>query len=265
MVTFIIPVKSAKVSESWSDFSKLVERTLKSVTNQTSQNFKVVVVCHEKPETDFTHPNLVYIHVGFDVPRLNDTPKEKHNGLMEVDKSNKIFAGVAHAKKYYSDYLMVVDSDDCISNKLVEFIEANKDTNDVGWYINKGYFYREGDKLILLNRKIFNILCGTCIIVRPSHMAAIFQHDPHLLYVHQTMEFEDNTKLEKLPFPGAVYSMANRENIYMSGGKMKSLAGTLLFRWSNLKETFRILRTYRMKRLNSKIISEFGIYSIGSQ
>ena len=262
MVTFIIPVKSAKVSGSWSQFSKLFERTLKSVTSQTSQNFKVVVVCHEKPETDFEHPNVEYIHVNFGVPDLKSAPKEKHDGLKEQDKSNKILTGVAHAEKFDSDYYMVVDADDCISNKIVSFVEDNKDKNEVGWYINKGYFYREGDKIISLNKENFNTLCGTCLIVNPKFFKEIFQHKPHLLYVHQTTEFEGGNKLQRLPFPGAIYSMANGENHYMSGGQMKSLNTGNPFKWSTIKGIFRKLRKYRVKTLNTHIKGEFGIYSL---
>lgn len=262
MVTFIIPVKSAQVTGSWSQFSKLVERTLKSVTNQTSQNFKVVVVCHEKPEVDFDHPSIEYVQVDFEVPDLKSAPKEKHDGLKEQDKSNKILAGVKHAEKFNSDYLMVVDADDCISNKIVAFIDDNKHKNGVGWYINKGYFYKEGGKMISLNRENFNTLCGTCIIVRPDYMNNIFHNRPHLLYVHQTMEFDDGQKLEKLPFPGAVYSMMNGENHYMSGGQISKLASGILFKWSNLKNIFKKFRRYRLKTLNTKIKNEFGLYSL---
>ena len=264
MVTFIIPVKSAQVSGSWSGFSKLVERTLKSVTNQTSQDFKVVVVCHEKPEINFTHPNIEYIQVDFGVPQLKDAPKEKHDGMKEEDKSNKILAGVAHAEQYNSDYFMVVDADDCISNKLVAYIEENADKDEVGWYINKGYFYREGDKIISLNRENFNTLCGTCLIVKPEYFKGIFQHNPHLLYVHQTTEFDGGHKLKRLPFPGAVYSMANGENHYMSGGQMKNLGTKNLFSLETIKGIFRKLRKYRIKTLNNRIIGEFGIYPVGS-
>ena len=65
MITFLVPVKSSRVSKSWDLFSNLFERTLKSITNQTSDNFRVVVICHEKPITDFEHPNVEYIHVDF--------------------------------------------------------------------------------------------------------------------------------------------------------------------------------------------------------
>lgn len=264
MLTFIIPVKSAQVSGSWSQFSKLFERTLKSVTNQTSDNFKVVVVCHEKPETEFEHPKVEYVHVDFEVPQLKTAPKEKHDGMKEEDKSNKILAGVKHAEKYNTDFFMVVDADDCISNKIVAFVDEHGDKEQVGWYINKGYFYREGDKIISLNKENFNTLCGTCIIVRPAFFQGIFQHSPHLLYVHQTMEFDNGNHMQKLPFPGAVYSMANGENHYMSGGQMRSLSTGSIFKLETIKGIFRKLRKYRVKTLNGKIIDEFGIYPLGT-
>lgn len=262
MLTFIIPVKSAQVSGSWSQFSKLFERTLKSVTNQTSQNFKVVVVCHEKPEINFEHASVEYIHVDFEVPQLKTAPKDKHDGMKEEDKSKKILAGVAHAEKYDSDYFMVVDADDCISNKIVSYVDENGDENQVGWYINKGYLYREGDKIISLNKENFNSLCGTCIILKPNYLKHIFQYKPHLLYVHQTTEFDDGKKMRRLPFPGAIYSMANGENHYMSGGQMKSLGTGSIFRLETIKGIFRKLRKYRIKTLNRKIIDEFGIYPL---
>src|SRR5690606_1555588 len=106
MLTFIIPVKSKKVSNSWGYFSKLFERTLKSICNQTSNKFRVVVVCHEKPDTDFEHPNLEFIHVDFEPPLLNPDTKDKHDGLKEEDKARKILAGLDYIKKYDQDYVM---------------------------------------------------------------------------------------------------------------------------------------------------------------
>jgi hypothetical protein len=145
------------------------------------------------------------------------------------------------------------------------FIEKNKEKNKVGWYINKGYFYREGDKIISLNKENFNTLCGTCLIVRPKFFKGIFQHKPHLLYVHQTTEFDSGHKMEQLPFPGAIYSMANGENHYMSGGQIKNLNKGNPFKWSTIQSIFRKLRRYRFKTLNNTIKSEFGIYNLSNQ
>ncbi len=81
MLTFIIPVKSEKVSGSWDQFSRLFERTLKSVSGQTSDAFRIVVVCHEKPDIAFDHPSIEYIHVDFAPPVLRPEEREKHDGL----------------------------------------------------------------------------------------------------------------------------------------------------------------------------------------
>ena len=66
---FIIPVKSAVISPSWHKFSKIFERTVRSVCQQTDQDFKVVVVCNEKPITDYEHPNIHYVYVDFPPPK----------------------------------------------------------------------------------------------------------------------------------------------------------------------------------------------------
>ncbi|MBU2904285.1 glycosyltransferase family 2 protein [Arenibacter algicola] len=262
MITFIIPVKSKKVTGSWEQFSKLFERTLKSICNQTSQNFRVLVVCHEKPEIQFERPNIEYIHVDFEPPQLKTAPKEKHDGLKEEDKSKKILAGIAYAEKYNSDYLMVADADDCISNKIVEFVDKNKKANNYGWFFKKGYIYREGDKFISLNKENFNTLCGTCIIIKPQLIEHIFKKVPHLLYVHKTTDFPNDVHLQEFPFPGAVYSMANGENHYMSNDQIKNLNSGSIFSLSTIKGIFRKIRKYRVKPLSNKLKKEFGLYNL---
>ena len=69
MITFIIPVKSAQLSNDWAAFSKLVERTLGSVCQQKDSDFRVQLVCHELPETDFSHPAVQFVQVDFDPPK----------------------------------------------------------------------------------------------------------------------------------------------------------------------------------------------------
>ena len=263
MITFIIPVKSKRVSGSWKHFSKLFERTIKSISNQTSENFRVVVVCHEKPEISFEHPKVEYIHVDFESPVLKPEFAEKHDGMKEEDKSNKIIAGLNYIKKYEQDYIMVADADDCVSNRIAEYVDKNKSHDLPGWYFKKGYIYREGDKFISLNKEGFNLLCGTCIIVKPELIQYIFKNKPHLLYVHQTIQLRANKALSPLPLPGAIYSMNNGENHFMSGAMMKDLAtGKKLFSLSTIKGIVRKLKKYRIKRLNSKIKNEFGIYEV---
>ena len=95
---FIIPVKSAVISPSWDKFSKIFERTVRSVCQQTDQDFKVVVVCHEKPITAFKHPNIHYVHVDFPPPTPEATKDFKEFfSLKRADKSKKVIAGFEYA------------------------------------------------------------------------------------------------------------------------------------------------------------------------
>ena len=263
MITFIIPVKSKRVSGSWEHFSKLFERTIKSVSNQTSENFRIIVVCHEKPEISFEHPKVEYIHVDFEPPVLKPELAEKHDGMKEEDKSKKIMAGLDFIKKYEQDYVMVADADDCISNRIAEYVDEHKSQDLPGWYFKKGYIYREGDKFISLNKEGFNLLCGTCIVIKPDLIQHIFKSKPHLLYVHQTIQLTESEALRPLPLPGAIYSMGNGENHFMSGTMMKNLAtGKKFFSLSSFKGILRKLKKYRVKPLNRKIKNEFGIYEV---
>lgn len=70
MLVFVIPIKSPKVATSWSGVCQLFERTLRSVCNQTSSDFRVVVVCNEIPQIEFNHSSVEYLKVDFPVPKL---------------------------------------------------------------------------------------------------------------------------------------------------------------------------------------------------
>lgn len=263
MITFIVPVKSKKVSGSWEHFSRLFERTLKSIGNQTSPEYRIVVVCHEKPLTNYHNTKVEFVEVDFAPPLLTQGSKEKNNELKEEDKSKKILAGLEHIKKYQQDYVMVADADDCISNKIAAFVEEHKNEGLPGWYFKKGYIYREGSKFIYLNRENFNAICGTGIIVKPSLIKHVFTHESHLHYAHETIKLTENDALRPFPLPGSIYSMANGENHYMTGGQlMDRIVPRRLLSFSAINALLRKIYNNRPSILNRSIKNEFGIYNI---
>ena len=161
MLVFIIPLKSAKISDSWEHISQLFERTIRSVCNQTSSEFRVIVVCHEKPDIKFKHPNVFYLQVDFPPPTW-----ENNNGYFSrrLDKQKKIFVGLSYACRFNPTHVMFVDADDCVSKHLAKFVSQNPDCN--GWMFGKGYDYVDGRKFIFLRRKGFYGRCGTSSIVK---------------------------------------------------------------------------------------------------
>lgn len=77
MLCFIVPAKSKKVSNNWEYFSKLVERTLRFITYQKSDNYQVVVVCYELPEFNFKHKKVLFKQVDFPAPILDSTTSSR--------------------------------------------------------------------------------------------------------------------------------------------------------------------------------------------
>jgi hypothetical protein len=65
MIVFVVPLMSPRVANSWQRVSQLFERSMRSICNQTSMDFRVVVVCNQRPETDFCHTHLIYLEVDF--------------------------------------------------------------------------------------------------------------------------------------------------------------------------------------------------------
>jgi len=90
MLVFIIPLKSPQAAKSWSQVSKLFERCVKSICNQTSPDFRVLVVC-EKPDIKFSHPHILYLEVNLPIPQ----PTKIENEI----RKKKLLMGLAHARK----------------------------------------------------------------------------------------------------------------------------------------------------------------------
>ncbi|MEO0526419.1 MAG: hypothetical protein AAFZ89_04295 [Bacteroidota bacterium] len=263
MINFIVPVKSKKVASDWPRFCALFERTLSSICNQTNDNYMVTVVCHEIPEVKFKSDKVHFVQVEFDAPKLTSGDVEKNRALREGDKANKIKKGLEYSTQFDPKYIMVVDSDDCISNKIAAFIHT-EDGSVPGWYVDKGYNYKEGSKYILLKKRTFNHLCGSCIIIKPELFEQLFATEPFLHYSHEKTVLSNNSKLVPLPFAGAIYSMANGENIFMSSGHAKGVIKRYVF---NVGKYFQLLEKvykYRVRIINKKFERSFGFYKIQS-
>lgn len=265
MVVFIVPIKSAQISSNWTVFSILVERTMKSISQQTSESFRIVAVCHEIPEINFEHPALEYIQVDFDPPtekaaqeRDSDDPLNYRNAAKEADKAKKIMKGVAYAEQYNPTHYMVVDADDCIHKNIVAHVEKDT-TNAAGWYFKKGYIYNEGSNLIFLNKNTFNALCGTCIVVKAAYVNELLDEKPYPLFNHDMTSFSNGKQLEPLPFPGAIYSIGNTENYCSTPEAVKKMNSYSFFRKSFFENIVRKLSKYKITYVSDRFRNKFGL------
>ncbi len=242
-MAFVIPVKSKTVSSDWTYYSSLVNRCINSICNQSNTNFKVIVACHEIPETKFNNDSRVeFLKVGFSSPILKKNPEDL--SLKRVDKGKKIKFATAYAMTIGASYVMIVDSDDCISNKICEFVCENGNASISGWYVKKGYLYPEGKSYLYLNLKNFNMVCGSCVIIKPELNDLMFGEN--FWFSHGRINLENGLSLLALPFAGSIYSMLNGTNIRLDHKEMKKRTSINPSKLKSIKTLFRRLGKYRL-------------------
>ncbi|HEY9824644.1 MAG TPA: glycosyltransferase family A protein [Stenomitos sp.] len=271
MLVFVIAVKHKDISTSWSTVGRLLERTLKSICNQTSDKFRVVVVCNQKPDVQFEHPSIHYVLVDIPPPILIPADQANKSGYAYVhsldiarknaDKSCKFLKGIEYAQQLSPTHLMMMDADDCVNRRLAEWVAAKPHCE--GWVMRKGYMYREGSKWIFVNSKRFNHVSGSSVIIRNDLYPALFKsvYSENDLYLCSFDTLPD-INIQPLPFFGTVYSMMNGENILMSARTFSQMKGQILTRIPSLIQ--RVWR-YRIWILTRSIVDDFGLYPILSE
>jgi hypothetical protein len=212
MLCFVMALKSKQVSNDWSRVCQLFEASLISAFRQTDPDLRVIVVCHETPTVrgHYDH-RLEFINVDSPVPAERDTSW----GMK--DKWSKLQVGLIRCGEIKPQFVMIMDADDLVSNRLVALTRAHPHCN--GWTINLGYYYRFGSKWILRNPE-FN--CGTNAIVSsrliefPTDTSRAARDRRTVLRWGHTVIArklaEAGTPLQPIPFPGAVYVHSHGEN-----------------------------------------------------
>ena len=264
MIVFIVPLKSAQVSKSWTRVSKLFERTLKSLCQQTSPDFRVIVACHERPNINFNHPHAIYVEVDFPIPVWNPTGNpQKDYADLRRDKSRKIWKALVHAAAYNPSHVMFVDADDCISNKIAEFVSQNY--HAPGWFVARGYEYQEGSKKVFYRKENFYQKCGSSHIVNYELISpeSIKYEDIDYQYMRHSQlkkQLEEQGKyLEPLPFAGTVYMTENQENIWT---QKKYILSRISPKDKLLLYARSAYKLFTSQPLTDVIRAEFGIYPL---
>ena len=245
MIVFIVPLKSPKVSASWENTSLLFERTLKSICGQTCKDFRVVVVCHEKPLTNFNTSFVEYIEVDLPIP-------SRDRFIRNIDKSKKLRIGLERSEQYHPSHVMVVDADDLVSNKIAGFVKKNSE--QIGWILNSGYIHEFKNKYLYYLRKDFGQYCGCSVIIKPDLFECLFTEEDY--YVHQCSTLPAHgISLNNLPFCGAVYSRVNGQNNFA----VDPFYTKLLPKGDYIAY---IKHLIRFRFITSQVKNEFGFYLV---
>lgn len=261
MLVFIVPVKSSQLSRiSWEISSQILERCIKSICNQTSSDFRVLIVHHEKPIIKLESPNIDYIQVDFPIPTWAE-PSSPYR-----DKGRKLWIGLNYARKLDASYVMCVDSDDCLNRNLAQF--ANQNSNQNGWYIANGYEYPDGSKKVYHRKNKFHLKCGTSHIIRwdlllPFTNLTFDQVTDKFLWHQDLVGYfaEQGTSLKALPFDGAVYISDTGENhdnlTSLFVKQFKSNPIDLALFWA--RRTYKAMNS---RSINAELCYEFSLYDL---
>ena len=245
MIVFITSLRHPLNNNSYERVLALAGRTLKSVCNQSSADFRVLVVCNEVPALAFSHPQIQFVRVNFPPP---SSLASSRIAVEEVrrDKGSKYLVGLIHARRLNASHVMFFDADDFVSGRVAGFVRQNVGHN--GWFVNTGYVYNARRNAFMSLDEGFQTRCGTCYIVNTSLFAVPLDfpadasqecilshfgraHVHELLGSHRYLQdhlFKTGTPLEPLPFRGVVYHADHGENWTRSFGFTKGLSRVAL-------------------------------------
>lgn len=244
MLIFITSLKHPKVTKNVQNVYQLLDRSLRSIENQTKKDFLVLVVCHEIPILSKKYEFVKYLITDLAPPA--ETPeelmhhggetsqeKEYKNNLIRLDRWKKYLDGLYFSKQYKPTHVMFFDADDYISSKIVETVTSGP--KEKSWVIDKGYIWWEHDKYLVKTNK-FHKICGTCFI----YSMYIFSHLPVEKNEVEIDWYKDflgghvqvPSLLEKqgvilwpLPYHWAIYVINNWENHSANKKKFSFLIG----------------------------------------
>lgn len=255
MITFGIPLKGRKASKDWNVTCSLFRRTLLSVTLQRKNGWRVLVACDEIPPVPAAY--LSDDRIEFIV-----MPARQALSPMD-DKGRKVNAIAYRHRQNGGGFLMLVDADDLVSNRIAELCEVE---NVNGFCSNAGYLYFEKSRFLRIVKNPWKI-CGSCTIVNWK----VEDLPPRLVDGAEDLnkfrkQFAVNAShgsipdlmdsygrpLSPSPFVISIYSCGNGENNSIRSAKSVIKAAG--------KNVLRCL--HPIKPLSARIVEEFSLYPL---
>jgi hypothetical protein len=264
LLTFIIPVRHPDNARDWDALCGRLSQTMASIAAQTHDDWRCVIVANEGAR-------LPPMPKGFVVERVTFPPNPNYDlqqdnleagyEAVRLDKGRRILVGMLAAAQ--SDYFMVVDDDDFVSARLVDYVARHRGAN--GWKIDLGFLWNEGGQL-MMGYDNFAHFCGTSLIIRSDlyQLPSRFEDCSEafiksMLGSHKRIASElaeRGRALSPLPFRGAVYRIGHAGAHSKSG----SILRAHIFCRDTLKDVRKLAHNLRRLRMvDSAMRREFGL------
>lgn len=236
MLAIITCIRHPETAKNFSVINQLLQGTLNSINNQTSDNYKFFVVCNRGSEIDLKAEliDVDLIFVDFLPPKqikvVDEYTQELQWQSVRKDKGLKYYVGLLEASKSGCDFAMFIDADDFLHKNVVSYIEEKKFFYD-GFIVGDGYCYPAGSA-ILGRMTSFNRVCGTSncfkmtLLSRYLNFSIDISEDTILGSVDKDFIYNvlgshlnaisfieaNGGKYKYFPFPAAIYLIDNGEN-----------------------------------------------------
>lgn len=177
----IIPFRPKAESVDWVNENQLLNRTVASVLRQNYPHVTVYVVYTDTPTQQIAHERVCYLPFPYVYQPFEEIPDREHlferfkrSAKMVVrrwDKARKLSYGCMVAKNAGADYLMALDADDLLSNRLFSLLAASSDGgNCPGWCMEQGYLYKPPGMFVYLVPYRMRALNGSTNILHVRHV-----------------------------------------------------------------------------------------------
>ena len=255
-IYFSIPLRGKSSSHNWQKVCLILQATLRSVASQSGKGVEVLIACHEKPDLG----NLSHLPISF-----IQTDREKPTSSREQlnDKRHKKMLLAEEICRRGGGYMVLMDSDDLVSNKLVPHMRANH--NERGFLLDTGYLYDVRRQRFRMVRN-FSEMCGSCAVfyLQPSDLGeATDPKEDEAGWVYQigdaphmgfgAMAAKLGRPLDPVEFPAVIYVQNHGENHTMLGQKR----GTL----DTIKDKIHHIRNVALpsRRIPKHVKAEFSL------
>jgi hypothetical protein len=270
VLTFIVPLRHPKNSPDWQALKRRLAQTIRSIAGQDDERWRAIIVANEGSDLPELPDKFELKQVSFPPNPMfeqGDNDREVFLDSCRLDKGRRVLAGILEADR--SGYSMVVDDDDFVSCRLTSFAAERLEGN--GWYMQKGYIWGDGGKLIYEYADFWKF-CGTSHIIRTALYelpASVEDSDPQYLrkifgshvFVRDYL-LARRKPLEPLPFAGAIYRIGH------AGAHSKSpgLVRQVFFKREILNNPFKLAQRFsRLRLLNAAVRRQFWGCPIGGE
>ncbi len=212
-LTFLIPVRHPANSRDWARSKANLAETVRSISAQTNTDWRGLIIANEGSDLPVLPERFDVEWVQFPPNSMHDQGTQSREDFLDavrLDKGRRVLKGMLRARD--SRFFMLVDDDDFISSRIVQFVSERSNAN--GWLIDRGYFWDDGSAL-LHQLDNFNRVCGTSHIIRSdlyglpnSFEEATLDYIKTMLGSHYRLAesmAERGGALASLPFRGAIY------------------------------------------------------------